>query len=717
MGAGASTLPPTIDKATAKTFAGDEFDEAAFDREAIDGVVSREAFLKAAGTASLPTADNPPNLPKPSGGPFVDDAFPPDAKALGMTPAEVSAQGITWRRASEVFLGAPLMPPGKPGHDIVVQGALNDCYVAATLALVASVGELTSLVECGEVEGQFVVTLFAGAGEKRVVIVDDQIPVSQSGLPLYAHAREGACLAIPLIEKALAKHYGSFAVLGGGNTSEALWDLTGCAVEDVKVDGDGASKLSPSACATLVGDALKRGDLVACGHIDVKKRGDYAAVCEGGVRMNHAFAVVGASAKEAKVYNPMGVDDGYTNGKTDGAGTLTMPWSEFTKSFTRLQVCRRSSRGALPSHKTWRSGEGGKVLSWRAGLSGGGCTNFASFRRNPMLRLPCGDGEAKRKATIEAVIGQRDRRGDTDGKALSYPQLGMCIVRLKEGASWPCVTAEHFEVVAKSSAFWNKREAAATLEVDLAGSGGSGGGEMYLVPSTYHPEEAGDFWLSVRSDVAIDAAEWVGAEAARPSAVWKGDSAKNTVRLGVAGAAAGRLCVFVRQTTKSGETTAAEKRVPLGVYLMDGDTVLQKAEFCKAGEMSVSFALEEAVASSAHLAVAPCTFAADKGAALEVEVMMPDAPSATALQLNASSGADPRTLSSAGGKTAASGEGPLGGATPAGKAGAKAKGPEKGKKKPAKGSKGAGGGAGDGMNMMGAKVGVMGLADLYGGLE
>ena len=87
-----------------------------------------------------------------------------------------------WRRASEVFEGAPLLPP-KLGHGMVVQGALNDCYVAAALALVASTGELSSaidgeaLVQPGEMDGQFVVTLLADGGEKRVVEVDDQIPV------------------------------------------------------------------------------------------------------------------------------------------------------------------------------------------------------------------------------------------------------------------------------------------------------------------------------------------------------------------------------------------------------------------------------------------------------------------------------------------------------------------------------------------------------------
>ena len=40
MGAGASTLPATLDKATAKEAAGDKFDEAAFDAAAVDGVIT-----------------------------------------------------------------------------------------------------------------------------------------------------------------------------------------------------------------------------------------------------------------------------------------------------------------------------------------------------------------------------------------------------------------------------------------------------------------------------------------------------------------------------------------------------------------------------------------------------------------------------------------------------------------------------------------------------
>ena len=724
MGAGASaSLPPSIDKQTARRIAGERFDEAVFDKAAFEGKISREAFLAARDGETTATSTPPTtNGAIEAASPFRDAAFPAGAKALGVTQAEMEVHGITWRRASELFEGAPLLPP-KLAHDMVVQGALNDCYVAAGIALVASTGELSNaagaLVQHGEVEGQFVVTLVAGGGKKRVVVVDDQVPVSNAGLPLYAHARKGACLAFSLIEKALAKHYGSFAVLNGGNTSEALWDLTGCAVEDVRLDGGGAAKLSPSACATLVSDALHRGDLVACGHIDVKKRGQYTAVCEGGVRMNHAFAVVAASAKQVGIYNPMGIDDGYTNGKTDGAGTLTMTWSEFTKSFTRLQLCRRSSVRTLPFCKSWGGHEDGEVLlSWQAGRSAGGCTTFSSFRRNPMLRLPrC--GEAKRKVTIEAVVGQRDRRGDNSLGELSYPQLGLCVVRHTGSTSWPCVTAEHYEVVAKSSAFWNKREVAATFELDL--SGGTGAGPTYLVPSTFHPDEEADFWVHLRSDVPLDGAEWVGTEAP-PRALWKGKAARNTVRLGVGGASAGRLCVFLRQTSSDGkETSAAADRVPLGIYLLDGDRVLQPAQFCKAGEVSAAFELDETQASSPHLSLAPCTFAADKGTQLEVEVMMmaPDAVPSAALKLRPSSAVDPKALLTEATSTATT--------APPGKASA-SKGvaasaaskalPSKGgaakSKSTAGGTKVAGGSGGGGM--MGARQAVVGMADLYGDL-
>ena len=49
MGAGASALPADltqIDKEKAQSLAGDKFDEAAFDKAATDGLVTREDFCE-----------------------------------------------------------------------------------------------------------------------------------------------------------------------------------------------------------------------------------------------------------------------------------------------------------------------------------------------------------------------------------------------------------------------------------------------------------------------------------------------------------------------------------------------------------------------------------------------------------------------------------------------------------------------------------------------
>ena len=112
------------------------------------------------------------------------------------------------------------------------------------------------------------------------------------------------------------------------------------------------------------------------------------------------------------------------------------------------------------------------------------------------------------------------------------------------------------------------------------------------------------------------------------------------------------------------------------------------------------------------LAIAPCTFAADKGAKLEVEVVAPDAPQA-ALALSASSGVDPRTLTATASKGTARPAGK--GKAPPSKGGA-AKPKTGGSKAPV----GRGGASGVGMapgSMTGAKKQVMGMAALYGSLE
>ena len=65
MGAGASLIPESLDLEAARAAAGDRFDEAAFHQAAVDGVVTREAFLAA-------VASSPPAIERTASGRQVD---------------------------------------------------------------------------------------------------------------------------------------------------------------------------------------------------------------------------------------------------------------------------------------------------------------------------------------------------------------------------------------------------------------------------------------------------------------------------------------------------------------------------------------------------------------------------------------------------------------------------------------------------------------------
>ena len=132
----------------------------------------------------------------------------------------------------------------------------------------ASTGELVSgggqpVITPGSADGEYIVRLFGTAGELTLVTVDDLLPVhAKDSEPLYAQARGGLALCFSLVEKAMAKVHGSYSLLDGGNTCEALWNLTGCPVEEVKLEG-----LSAAACRPALTTCMKGLLVTACPHL------------------------------------------------------------------------------------------------------------------------------------------------------------------------------------------------------------------------------------------------------------------------------------------------------------------------------------------------------------------------------------------------------------------------------------------------------------------
>lgn len=142
-------------------------------------------------------------------------------------------------------LGPPryslVTPIASDVYDKIVQGSLGDCWFLSAVGIMCSnetcldrVVASTSFSSDESASFRFCVD-----GVWQTVTVDSSVPVFVSGkrkdLPAFAQPKDNISFG-PLIEKAYARVYGSYAALDGGQVAEALFDLTGCPVETLKLN-------------------------------------------------------------------------------------------------------------------------------------------------------------------------------------------------------------------------------------------------------------------------------------------------------------------------------------------------------------------------------------------------------------------------------------------------------------------------------------------------
>ncbi|KAJ1456714.1 hypothetical protein M885DRAFT_421726, partial [Pelagophyceae sp. CCMP2097] len=105
----------------------------------------------------------------------------------------------------------------------VDQGEVGDCWLLSSLAVLAHYPELVRrLLVTNAVSGAgaYAVRL-CYAGEWRLLLLDDSLPVRGDGAAAFARPR-GGVLWVALLEKAVAKLFGSYAALESGTAAEAL---------------------------------------------------------------------------------------------------------------------------------------------------------------------------------------------------------------------------------------------------------------------------------------------------------------------------------------------------------------------------------------------------------------------------------------------------------------------------------------------------------------
>lgn len=115
-----------------------------------------------------------------------------------------------------------------PDPSDIQQGALGNCWLVAALALITERPRLLEhilLTKEVNKEGVYLVRICHN-GIWQAIIVDDYFPCTAHNHLVFTQAKRRQ-LYIPLIEKACAKVFGSYANLRRGNMQEGLQLLTG----------------------------------------------------------------------------------------------------------------------------------------------------------------------------------------------------------------------------------------------------------------------------------------------------------------------------------------------------------------------------------------------------------------------------------------------------------------------------------------------------------
>lgn len=123
-----------------------------------------------------------------------------------------------------------------PQPSDIHQGELGDCWLLAALTLITERPDMLQhilLTKNINREGVYLVRICYN-GIWKTVLLDGYFPCTVHNT--LAFSRGARCqLYVPLIEKACAKLFGSYASLSGGSTAEGLQLLTGAPCERINL--------------------------------------------------------------------------------------------------------------------------------------------------------------------------------------------------------------------------------------------------------------------------------------------------------------------------------------------------------------------------------------------------------------------------------------------------------------------------------------------------
>ncbi|CAF1364758.1 unnamed protein product [Adineta ricciae] len=231
---------------------------------------------------------------------------------------------IRWSKESQQY---PLSIFNDPHSKDIIQGRLGDCWLISALALIADIPEILykiMITKQYNPAGLYKIRL-CNRGIWRTVTIDDLLPVSEFDTLAFTRSLKKQLFA-SLIEKALAKMYGSYKALESGRCVEGLQILTGEPCEVFSLHSVESKKKA---------------------NLDILWTNIVQSQAKG-LEPDHAYSILDvrqvASRRFVRLRNPWGMKERRFR-STDNDGVFWMPWEAMSLLFSEITICKINASG------------------------------------------------------------------------------------------------------------------------------------------------------------------------------------------------------------------------------------------------------------------------------------------------------------------------------------------------------------------------------------
>ncbi|KAI6205383.1 Calpain clp-1 [Aphelenchoides besseyi] len=460
---------------------------------------------------------------------FEDPDFPANNSSLFYS--RQPPKHVEWLRPGEIVKDPQLISEGHSRFD-AIQGELGDCYLMAAAANLTLRDELFYRVVPPD---QSFTDNYAGIfhfqfwqyGRWIDVVIDDRLPTSNGEL-LYMHSRENNEFWSALL---MQKLYGSYEALKGGTTSEVLEDFTGGLTEFYDL------QQAPENLLQLIVRGFEMSSMFGCS-LEADPNQWEARLPNGLVR-GHAYSITGVRVVDGprgrtpllRIRNPWGNEQEWNGSWSDNSsewssisesvkkdmglvfahdGEFWISFDDYMRNFEKMEVCNLGPdvqeevfemTGVKSNQNVWavNSHDG----SWRANSTAGGCRNYLrTFANNPQFRIKLTDRDPDDDddlCTVIVAVMQKHRR-ELKNVGVENLAIGFAIYEANRGTGR--LSTDFFannKSCGRSPAFINLREVTGRFRVPP--------GEYVIVPSTYEPNEEGDFMLRIYTSGVVESEE------------------------------------------------------------------------------------------------------------------------------------------------------------------------------------------------------------------